>query len=79
MKKQEIEKRVIEIIQNIIMADTVMPHHEFVKDLGMDSLDLADAIMKIESAFCIAIPDNDVENVNTVEQLVNYVYEQKQI
>ena len=78
MKKEEIENRIVEIIQNIIMADTVMPRHEFVKDLGMDSLDLADAIMKIESAFCIVIPDNDVENISKVEQLVNYVYEQKE-
>jgi acyl carrier protein len=77
--KQEVENRVIEIIRNISMIETVMPHHEFVQDLGMDSLDLTEAIMQIESAFAIAIPDNDVENIKTVEQLTDYVYEQKKI
>lgn len=79
MNKQEIENRVIEAIQDISGIETVMLHHEFVKDLGMDSLDLVEAIMKIESAFAIAIPDNDVENINTVEQLINYVHEQKEV
>lgn len=42
-------------------------------DLGADSLDVVDLLMSIEDEFEIEVPDEDVENIKTVGELVAYV------
>ncbi|MDO5560427.1 MAG: acyl carrier protein [Oscillospiraceae bacterium] len=42
-------------------------------DLHADSLDVVDLIMSIESEFDLEIPDEDVEAIKTVGDIVNYV------
>ena len=48
----------------------------FVEDLGADSLDLVELTMEIEKKFSISIPDDVVENLNTVGDVVDYVGKQ---
>ena len=43
------------------------------KDLGVASLDVVDMMTAIEDEFEIEIPDDAVENIRTVDQLVKYV------
>ena len=47
------------------------------KDLEADSLDAVEIIMAIESQFDIEIPDEEAEKFQTVEDLVEYVDENK--
>ena len=42
-------------------------------DLGADSLDVVDLLMSIEDEFEIEIPDEEIENIRTVGELVNYI------
>ncbi|MBO5577317.1 MAG: acyl carrier protein [Ruminococcus sp.] len=42
-------------------------------DLGADSLDVVDLVMNIEEDFDIEIPDEDVENIKTVGDIVKYI------
>lgn len=42
-------------------------------DLGADSLDIVDLLMSIEDEFDIEVPDEDIENVKTVGDLVRYI------
>lgn len=42
-------------------------------DLGADSLDVVDLLMSIEDEFEIEIPDEEIENIRTVGDLVNYI------
>ena len=44
-----------------------------VDDLGADSLDVVDLIMSLEEEFDVEIPDEDVENIKTVGDIVKYV------
>lgn len=44
-----------------------------VDDLGADSLDVVDLIMSLEEEFDVEIPDEDVENMKTVGDLVKYI------
>ncbi|MCI1964959.1 MAG: acyl carrier protein [Oscillospiraceae bacterium] len=44
-------------------------------DLGADSLDVVDLLMSIEDEFEIEIPDEEVENLKTVGELVKYIEE----
>ena len=42
-------------------------------DLGADSLDVVDLLMSIEDEFDIEIPDEEIEHIRTVGELVNYI------
>lgn len=57
-------------------ADVAMETN-LMKDLSADSLDAVEIIMAIEDEFGIEIPDEDVENIQTVGDLVKYVEENK--
>jgi len=47
----------------------------FVKDLGADSLDMAEIVMAIEEKFNIEIPDEESEKIKTVEDMVKTIEE----
>ena len=44
-----------------------------IEELGADSLDLVEAIMTIEDEFGIEIDDEDVKNLKTVGDILNYI------
>ena len=44
-----------------------------INDLGMDSLDAIEIIMDFEKEFMIGIPDDDIEKIETVEDIINYL------
>ena len=49
---------------------------DIVDDLGADSLDLVDMLMSLEDEFSIGeVPDEMVEKIRTVGQLVTYIEE----
>lgn len=52
-------------------ADVTM-EASFVDDLGADSLDLVELVMAMEDEFGMEIPDEDVEEIHTVADAVNY-------
>lgn len=43
------------------------------EDLGADSLDVVDILMSIEDEFEIEVPDEEIENIRTVRDLVEYI------
>ena len=43
------------------------------EDLGADSLDVVDLISVIEDEFDLEIPDDQVENIKTVGDVVKYI------
>lgn len=52
---------------------TVTMEANIADDLGADSLDVVDLLMSLEDEFDIEIPDEEVENIKTVGQLVKYI------
>lgn len=42
-------------------------------DLGADSLDVVDLVMSFEDEFGVEIPDEDVENIHTVADIIKYI------
>ncbi len=44
-------------------------------DLGADSLDIVDLVMSFEDEFDLEIPDDQVENIKTVGDVVKYIEE----
>ena len=54
-----------------IAADTITPQSEVVKDLGADSLDVVELMMALEDEYGITLPEGEVENVKTVQDIVD--------
>jgi len=75
MNRQEIIEKMTEIIVNKlgIAAEEVKPEANFKDDLGADSLDIVELIMEVEKEFSISIPDDQVEDIKTVEQAIDLV------
>jgi acyl carrier protein len=55
----------------------VDPTASFVDDLGADSLDIVELVMKFEEDFELDIPDEDAENIKTVKDAVEYIEKKK--
>jgi acyl carrier protein len=56
-----------------VEEDTITPETNIADDLGADSLDVVDLLMSIEDEFEIEVPDEEVENIKTVGELVKYI------
>ncbi|MGC8834657.1 MAG: acyl carrier protein [Armatimonadota bacterium] len=57
-----------------VEPSAVTPEATF-EDLGADSLDVWDLLMRLEDEFDIKIPDEDAEKITTVGQVVQYLEE----
>ena len=56
-----------------VEADEVKMDSNIQDDLGADSLDVVDLITTIEDEFDLSIPDEAVEEIKTVGDIVNYI------
>ena len=67
--------KVKEIISRELNIDSskVTPEAHLEKDLGADRLDAVEVIMALEDEFNVEIPEEAVENVKTVGDIVKYV------
>ncbi len=73
----DIAARVKEIIveELDVNAGEVTDNAHFIEDLGADSLDTVELIMKFEEEFEIDIPDEDAEKLDTVGKAITYLKE----
>lgn len=51
----------------------IMQDSSIADDFGGDSLDLMEIIMALEDEFDINIPDEDVEDLKNVDDIVRYI------
>ncbi len=66
------------VIAEQLNVDTaqVTPEAKFVKDLGVDSLDILELIMALEEKFGIEIPDEQAEKIVNVGDVMRYIEKQ---
>lgn len=55
--------------------DSITLETDIQDDLGADSLDVVEMLMSIEDEFEIEIPDEKIESLKTVGQVVDYIQE----
>lgn len=70
---EEMRKMIAEQLscdENEITADT-----SFKDDLGADSLDLFELVMALEDEYSVEIPAEDLQNLATVGDVMNYLKE----
>ena len=59
-----------------VAPDSITMETDIIENLGADSLDLVDMLMSLEDEFNIGeVPDEMVEKIRTVGQLVAYIEE----
>ena len=70
-----IEQKVRNIIadQLGVGEEEIKATSSFIEDLGADSLDIVELVMAMEEEFEVEIPDEEAENIKTVQDAVNYV------
>jgi len=75
MDKAEITKKVSEIIctQLEVSPDQVKPGASFTEDLKADSLAVVELVLQLEETFKIEIPDEDTEQIKTVQDAIDYI------
>ena len=56
-----------------VEADTLTMETDIAKDLNADSLDVVEILMSIEDEFSVEIPDEEIENIKTIGDLVEYI------
>lgn len=77
MTKQEIEAKVINAVKEKLGVEEskITPEASFINDLGADSLDTVELVMKFEEEFEIKIPDEDAEKISKVGEAIKYIEE----
>ena len=75
MTPAEIEAKVKQaIIDKLGVEESkVTLEASFINDLGADSLDTVELVMKFEEEFEMKIPDEDAEKITKVGDAVNYI------
>jgi len=69
------KEKILSIIEDKTGIDQneISDSTRFIKDLGMDSLDLVELTMELESQFNITIDDNHIDGFKRFSDVVDYV------
>ncbi len=75
MTEKEILAGLAEIIDEVagVPADQVTPEKTFVDDLDIDSLSMVEIAVAAQDKFGVEIPDDQLKDLKTVQDVVNYV------
>ena len=70
-----LEQKVKKIIAEQLGKDVedIKNEASFIEDLGADSLDTVELVMALEDAFKVQIPDEQQENLRTVQQAIDFI------
>ena len=72
-------EKIAEIIEEqlgTVSRDEITEETSFKDDLGADSLDLFELVMRCEEEYGIEFPSDDLENIKTVGDVLTYIKEQ---
>ena len=74
MEFEKLQQIIAEVLN--IEPDEITMNTTFVDDLGADSLDIVDLVMNLEDEFDTEIPDEAIEGMKTVGDVVKYIEDQ---
>ena len=79
MADSAVQEKIRQIIVDELGVDEaeVTENARFIEDLGADSLDLVELVMRFEEEFDIEIPDEDAEKIQSVRDAYAYVEQHK--
>jgi len=73
-----LDEKVINIIAEQLGRETAecKPEAAFIEDLGVDSLDLFELVMVMEDKFQVTISDEELKNIRTIQDIINFLKSQ---
>jgi acyl carrier protein len=76
----DLEKKVVDLVAEVLVdvkKENIQLDSKIVEDLGAESLDIYDMIALLEDEFTLEITDEEVEKIQTVQDVVNFIREHK--
>ena len=75
IERQDTYSSVLQVVSEKLKKDkdTIIKAQTF-QDLGVDSLDMVEMVMKLEEQFNIEINDEDAEKLTSIDQIVDYIH-----
>ena len=77
-QKADIQERVVSVLREVLSLEpdepVISPDTKFVEDLGAESLDMAQFVMSLEEEFEKSIEDEQLMDLKTVQDAVDYIY-----
>ena len=69
------DPRIVNILTEClnISSSQIVPEAHIIDDLGADSLDTVEIVMRLEDTFDIQIEDEDSEEMFTVQDIITYI------
>lgn len=69
------EEKVIQIVSEATKIDIskISAQTSFIDDLNLDSLDIAELMMKVEDEFNVEIPEEDAEKIRNINDVASYI------
>ena len=71
MTLDKVKKILVEQLD--VEESIISPESSITDDLGADSLDIVDMVMSLEEEFDIEIPDEEIESMKTVGDIVKFI------
>lgn len=70
-----LEEEIIAVIveQLDVAREQCLPAASFINDLGADSLDLMELIMKMEEKFGVSISDEELQHIRTIQNVIDFL------
>lgn len=79
MTEQEILTIIKEVVFYVTGTDTLTLDTDFVRDLALNSLDVANMVSAFEERFQVRIPVTDVWKLTQVKDVVEYILSREDI
>ena len=71
MTLDKVKKILVEQLD--VEESAITPESSIIDDLGADSLDIVDMVMSLEEEFDVEIPDEEIESMKTVGDIVKFI------
>ena len=75
MTDRDVSEKIVAALADYLKRDpsTIQRDHHLRDDLGLDSMAVIELLYKIEEAFDLQIPDQDLVGLSTVGAVIQYV------
>jgi len=70
--KEELLTIIRDVVKNVVINNDE-DYDRPVREIGIDSLDMMSILLAIEEKYKISIPDDDVEQLKTLNLLIQYI------
>jgi acyl carrier protein len=72
----DVESKVVDLVAEVLVdinKESIQMNSKIVEDLGAESLDIYDMIALLEDEFNLEITDEEVEKIQTVQDVADFI------